>query len=115
MLKSCTRPPLRWRRSLRRLPSVYAGPYVDTREELVVHKSGVNPAVRRGGGGGHGGGHGGVGLRGSGGVDPGVVIPVYMRSHRAPRTHYGHNNGEHNLPHLVSTILALIILLINCC
>lgn len=88
--------------------------FVDTSED-VVHKTGVNLVIRRGGGGGgHGGGGGGHVGGGSHGVggDLGVVIPVYARSHPTRRGHQSH--AEHNLPQLVSTILAFFLLLTYC-
>ncbi|KAI3822761.1 hypothetical protein L1987_10359 [Smallanthus sonchifolius] len=73
----------------------------DTREELVVHKVGMNPVVRHGGGGGGhgggGGGHGGGGGGHGGGGDPGVMIPIYAGAmaeliHSPSSSLQNHNN-----------------------
>ncbi|KAJ0714790.1 hypothetical protein HanPI659440_Chr13g0493381 [Helianthus annuus] len=80
---------------------------IDTREEVVVHKSGVNPVVRHGGG-GHGGGVGG---------HPGVLIPIYAYA-GGHKNQHGRNNSENNstgLPKLISITLALVLLLTCCC
>ncbi|GJW76696.1 hypothetical protein Tco_0138378, partial [Tanacetum coccineum] len=84
------------------------------KKELEVDKSAVNFVGRRGGGGGgHGGGGHGSGSRGRGRYRGYHVIPVYAGGHRQAHHGRGNNSSSNSITisHLVSTILAVVLLL----
>ncbi|GKE85650.1 hypothetical protein Tco_1559392 [Tanacetum coccineum] len=91
---------------------------IGTKKELEVDKSAVNFVGRRGGGGGghggggHSGGSHGSGSRGSGGYRGYHVIPVYAGGHQQAHHGRGNNSSSNSITisHLVSTILALVLL-----